>query len=213
MDGARSLVARAYSLGADHLAVAPYQKAFEALARGEALVARGDQNAAREAFVVAEHFAREAIFAAQAEKLRMEEEFRAREEAERARQAAQPPAPAEVKPQPPAASVQHSAVVSMPVPQPVAPAPEPVLAYDVQVGDTLWLIAARPEVYGDPLLWPLLYKSNRDQIKDPRQVYFGQTLDVPRNVSEQEKDEVRTQARQSELFPVKQLLPALAPKP
>jgi hypothetical protein len=77
----------------------------------------------------------------------------------------------------------------------------------VQAGDTLWLIASRPEVYGDPLLWPVLYRANRDQIKDPRRVYEGQTLEVPRNMTDADLDEAREQARQSEIFPIGQLLP------
>ncbi|WP_052446151.1 LysM peptidoglycan-binding domain-containing protein [Geoalkalibacter ferrihydriticus] len=199
-------MARAYSLGADHLAIESYQAAFAALAQGEGHIARGDHAQAREAFAVAEHFAREAILAAQAEKLRMEEEFRAREQVERERQTTEAPVRPTPKPQT-LPSAPPSTVAPSPAPAVSAPPPTPVSVYDVQFGDTLWLIAARPEVYGDPLLWPLLYKSNRDQIKDPRQVYTGQTLDVPRNVSEREKEEVRAQARQSELFPVKQLLP------
>lgn len=202
LEGARILVARAYAVGADHLAVDSYQKAYEALREGETHLARGDQIRARESFVLSEHFAREAIRQAEREKARLEEELRAREAASRDQQTA-----VAVAPRPPELPMARPSVPpAAPPPRPAPPAvpalPEPVRAYDVREGDTLWIIAARPEVYGDPLLWPLLYKANRDQIRDPRQVYLGQVLDVPRNVSEAELEDVRAQARQSEIFPL-----------
>lgn len=77
--------------------------------------------------------------------------------------------------------------------------------YTVQEGDNLWSIAARSEVYGDSLLWPLLYQSNRDQIKDPRQVYTDQTLTIQRNLSDTDREEARSKARSSDIFPVEQM--------
>lgn len=74
--------------------------------------------------------------------------------------------------------------------------------YTVQEGDSLWGIAARNDVYGDPLLWLLLYQGNRDQIKDPRQVYAGQTLTINRNVSDTEREEARNRAKASGIFPI-----------
>jgi nucleoid-associated protein YgaU len=59
-------------------------------------------------------------------------------------------------------------------------APAPVRAdrvHVVQPGDSLWRIAA--VVTGDPTLWPLLYRANRDQIKDPALLYPGQRLTIP----------------------------------
>lgn len=78
--------------------------------------------------------------------------------------------------------------------------------HTVTEGETLWSIAARRDIYGDALLWPLLYKANRDQIKDPRQIYPGQVLSIPRDVSEAEKEESRQKARASDVFPLDQLL-------
>jgi nucleoid-associated protein YgaU len=57
-------------------------------------------------------------------------------------------------------------------------APETV-EHVVQRGETLWSIAARQDVYGDPYLWPLIYKFNRDQIKDPSRIYPNQRLQIP----------------------------------
>lgn len=47
----------------------------------------------------------------------------------------------------------------------------------VQPGESLWQIAAR--LGGDPQLWPVLYRANRDQIKDPSRLYPGQALLIP----------------------------------
>ena len=54
---------------------------------------------------------------------------------------------------------------------------EPVAEHVVQPGETLSQIAAR--FAGNPGLWPLLYRANRDQIKDPARLYPGQALRIP----------------------------------
>ena len=64
----------------------------------------------------------------------------------------------------------------------------------VAPGETLWSIAALPDVYADPYLWPLIYKFNRDQITDPSMIYPNQTLQIPVDVGEQAKREARAQA-------------------
>ena len=45
------------------------------------------------------------------------------------------------------------------------------LEHVVQPGESLWQIAA--QTGGDPQLWPVLYRANRDQIKDPSRLYPG----------------------------------------
>lgn len=50
----------------------------------------------------------------------------------------------------------------------------------VTKGECLWWIAEYQQVYNDPFMWPLIYKANRDQIKNPDLIYAGQTLEVPR---------------------------------
>lgn len=77
---------------------------------------------------------------------------------------------------------------------------KPRSSYTVSEGELLWAIAKRPDVYGDPLLWPLLYQANRDQIKDPRRIYAGQSLTIPRNVSEEEREKARSLAKKSDFF-------------
>jgi nucleoid-associated protein YgaU len=73
-------------------------------------------------------------------------------------------------------------------------------SYRVGGGETLASIAALPGVYGDPLLWPLLYQGNRDQIKDPSQIYAGQILTIPRGLMASDLELARQKARESGLF-------------
>jgi nucleoid-associated protein YgaU len=52
----------------------------------------------------------------------------------------------------------------------------------VQPGESLATIAERQ--LGDRALWPLLYKANRDRIKDPARIYPGQELSIPEPAAE-----------------------------
>lgn len=65
------------------------------------------------------------------------------------------------------------------------------LAYTVRRGETLPQIAARTEIYNDSSLWPIIYRANRDQIRDPKQLWPGQTLKVPRHFSRDEASQAR----------------------
>jgi len=47
-------------------------------------------------------------------------------------------------------------------------------------GETLWWIAEYKQVYGDPFQWPLIYKANRSQIKDPDLIYPDQVFKIAR---------------------------------
>lgn len=111
-----------------------------------------------------------------------EEEARARMEAERKRQ--QELAEAQRKLQ--LENERKGAALSPPPPQPTV--------YTVRRGETLPQIAARPELYNDAALWPLIYRANRDQIRDPYQLWPGQVLKIPRNFSRDEALEARRQA-------------------
>jgi LysM repeat protein len=53
--------------------------------------------------------------------------------------------------------------------------------YQVVRGDSLWSIAGKQEVYDNPYEWPLIYKANRDQIKDADLIYPGQDFSINRN--------------------------------
>lgn len=51
----------------------------------------------------------------------------------------------------------------------------------VSAGESLWSISARPEVYANGFLWPLIWDANRDRIKDPSQLQAGQKLRIRPN--------------------------------
>ncbi len=55
------------------------------------------------------------------------------------------------------------------------------IQYQVVRGDNLWSIAGKQEIYDNPYQWPLIYKSNRDQIKDADLIYPGQDFSINRN--------------------------------
>jgi nucleoid-associated protein YgaU len=61
-------------------------------------------------------------------------------------------------------------------------------------GDSLWSIAGESEVYGDSMLWPILYKANRDVIADPDLIQPDQVLKYPSNPSDAQKDEALREA-------------------
>jgi len=63
-----------------------------------------------------------------------------------------------------------------------------VSSYSVERGDNLWSISGKDEVYADPYQWPLIYKTNRDKIKDADLIYPGQVLDVDQDASASEID-------------------------
>ena len=60
------------------------------------------------------------------------------------------------------------------------------IMYTVVKGDHLWGIAKKKEHYGNGFAWPVIYKANRDQIKDPDLIYPKQVFKVPM-LTEEEK--------------------------
>ncbi len=60
--------------------------------------------------------------------------------------------------------------------------------YQVVRGDNLWDISAKAEVYSNPYQWPLIYKANKDQIKDADLIYPGQNLTIDQNASASDID-------------------------
>jgi len=78
--------------------------------------------------------------------------------------------------------------VAMATPQP-APASTPTMSksgqntYTVNRKDNLWDIAAKPEVYGNSDMWPLLWKANKDKIKRPDNIPPGLSLVIDRGAS------------------------------
>jgi len=48
-------------------------------------------------------------------------------------------------------------------------------------GECLWFIAGYDDIYANPLQWPLIYKANKDRIKNPDLIYPGQVFIIPRD--------------------------------
>jgi nucleoid-associated protein YgaU len=67
--------------------------------------------------------------------------------------------------------------------------------YRVQRGDSLWSIAGRTQVYGNPLHWPLLLQANRVAIKDSDLIHPGQSLIIGRGFSAAEEAAAARHAR------------------
>lgn len=205
LQAARMAVAQAEYAGAPKWAPAEYSAASETLKKGEELVRLGQFEAALGLLPQAEIEARQAIALTRRE----QEEAVRRRQAEEVAAAAAAAALAE---ETQAALKRSPRPLPSPPPKPrpsiEPPSQAPPATYHVEQNETLWTISAHREVYGDPLLWPLLYQANRDQIKDPRQIYPGQVLNIPRDLSPEEQEEAREKARQSEIFPASQLLSA-----
>jgi len=69
--------------------------------------------------------------------------------------------------------------------------PEPTGAagdYQVAKGDNLWNISGKAEVYSNPYQWPLIYKANKDKIKDADLIYPGQNLAIDQGASASDID-------------------------
>lgn len=58
--------------------------------------------------------------------------------------------------------------------------------YTVVKGDHLWGISKKKEHYDNPFAWPIIYRANRDQIKNPDLIYPKQIFKIP-NLTEEEK--------------------------
>ncbi len=187
LHGAEEAVARAYAEKAPRYAPELYERALQSLAQGKALIEEGRYGEGEQALSLARwHAARSLV--------------KAREEIEEAlrRDLEQKALEKKVKVAPPAP--REPAVVSAPkvLPKKII---EPITQYRVLEGDTLWNIAIKPEVYGDALLWPLLYRANRDQIKDPREVFKDQIFVIPRELGDAAMEAARQEALLSDIFP------------
>lgn len=196
---AEYMVGRAYAKQATEFAPAEYRAARTALNAARLSMQGSDYSEARDSLDFALQHARRAVVLAEEgqAKRQQEEQRRARVE-EEARQAAlqmqqkQDNPLVEKKPPPPP-------------PKPVVKAKPkivPVTDYTVGDGENLWTISAKPEVYNEGLLWPLLYQANRDQIKDPRQIFPGQSLSIRRDMTQTDLEDARQKARESDIFPV-----------
>ena len=68
-------------------------------------------------------------------------------------------------------------------------------SYSVVRGDNLWDISGKDSIYGNSYQWPLIYKANRNKIKDADLIYPGQVFDIDQNASSSEIDAAVRHAR------------------
>jgi hypothetical protein len=200
LDATEYLVARAYAYQAPAYAPEEYQAAFSALEDGRQQIAGKDYQAAGTSLAFARQHALRAYNLTEAEKAReaVEEEFRrADEEVARLKAVEEARLKAEEE-----ARLKAEEQARLKAEEEARKVAEIRLldSYRVGSGDNLASIAALVGVYGDPLLWPLIYQANRDQIKDPSQVFVGQVLKIPRGLTAVELDAAREKAREAELF-------------
>lgn len=208
METTEHVLGRAHQLGAEHYAPTEYLAALDALQDGQAQMAENKFRAARETLALALEHARRAVVVTEEARARETAEIaRLKAEAEEARQAAEE---ARVKAEEArrAASEAEARLAAeeaarKQIETTVKAAPvKKVDEYKVGEGENLWNISAHPSVYADGHLWPLLYQANRDQIKDPRQIFPGQTLSIRRDLTPEEIEEARQKAKESDIFPV-----------
>lgn len=181
--------------GADREFPVEYGSALETFRQGEALQQKRDLEDAEayyrfalaKAKLLEKHLAEEKIRLAEEERQRIRDEMQelARQRAllEQQRQSEQEkaePAPVKEKAEKPKQPKERSLPTH----------------HTVKRGETLPQIAAKSDVYNDYRLWPLLYRANRDQIRDPRHVWPGQVLRIPRNLSREEIAEARRYAQE-----------------
>ena len=84
--------------------------------------------------------------------------------------------------------------------------------YSVVKGDCLWNISKKKDIYANPFAWPIIYKANRDQIKNPDLIFPKQNFKVP-NLTEEEKSKYDKIRRIYKPAPATQTMtPTPAPK-
>lgn len=217
LETARYLVRHAAEVGAADWSPGEYQLARAALDAAEEQMERQKYRAAARTISLAQRYAEAARIEAEIavarlaelerqriEKARRQEELRQRELAEQ--EAAQRQQELERRRQLEAQQAAARAASAASVAKtPPPPPPPPVTTakverYEVRAGQNLAEIAGLPEVYGDGLLWPLIYRANRDQIKTPREIAPGQVLDIPRDKNIEEIEAARQEAQELNLF-------------
>ena len=200
-DEAIATLERVKQEGGERLRPVEYASTLQAFLKGDALLLAEEQEEADRYFhltllkaelleqSVREEKARKLVEAARLaeEQKKAELERQARQEADRLARAR-----AEAQAQKEAAEAER---------RKVKPQKEQVLvsSYTVKRGESLPLIASHPEVYADSNLWPLIYRANRDQIRDPRHIWPGQVLRVPRNLGRDDFAEAKRYAQERPL--------------
>ena len=181
--------------GADKLNHQEYNNLIETFEHGEAILhVKADQKHADAYYLLAiqksglladsyqkqmERLAEEARLRRIEEEAQLAEEMRIKAEAERERKER---------------DAQAGQIMATSPNPPPRERPHLPSSHTVRRGETLPQIAARPDIYNDAALWPLIYRANRDQVRDPRQLWPGQALRIPRSFSKDDAIEARKQA-------------------
>ncbi|PLY00349.1 MAG: hypothetical protein C0622_09075 [Desulfuromonas sp.] len=218
LEDVRSVVAHAYASGAARYAPGEYQLANSALLAAEQQVAEKHYSRALDSLELARHYSLEALDITlqqkklialeqqrQAEENRRAEELQRQQEQENLRRQVEEEQRrrAEAAARKALEEAQKAATEQKTVEQKLPEPPEqPKLVNEIEVkpGEDLAQIAARPDVYGDYLLWPLIYRANRDQIKDPKEIFAGQIFTIPRDKLEEDLTAARREALDLNLF-------------
>jgi len=205
MRAVQDIVARAYAVGADRHAPGEYQLASSALQAAELQVESKNYSDAVKTIELARRYAVEALNLAilendrlSAEKIKLEADKKRAEfkQQQVQKQKLELERLAEFKRQ--QELKKKTKIVNKIIPE--EPKLKLVSKVEVREGDDLAIIASRPEVYNDRLLWPLIYKANRDQIKNPEEIFFGQIFIVPRDKTTEESDAARQEAIDLDIF-------------
>jgi len=209
LEDTRGIVAHAYAAGAVQYAPGEYQLAKSALQAAEDQVENKEYQRASRTLELARRYSVEALKLTisrkkqlAAEQRKVAEEKRLVESAkqhESERQAALEKQQLEKQKMAKARLPKLTPAVVKKVPA-VVVKPKLVDKVEVQAGENLAIIAAQVQVYQDALLWPLIYKANRDQIKNPKEIFAGQILMIPRDKTKGEIEVARQEARGLNLF-------------
>ena len=78
--------------------------------------------------------------------------------------------------------------------------PAPSEHYTVAAKDTLWDIAGKSSIYSDNFQWPLIFKANRDEIRDPDLIYPKQDFKIEKGLSSEETSHARMLASKTPKF-------------
>jgi nucleoid-associated protein YgaU len=187
--------------GAENAFPDEFKSAGDSLSKGEALLKAEKEEEADSYFHLAWTKGKLLEKGLDAERLRMAEAARVKEGSEksgleRQRLLREKQSP-DLKEQP---RLFHTAENVKKIESPRPSKDKPLPAYHtVMRGETLPQIAALSDVYGDQMLWPLLYRANRDQIRDPAHIWPGQVLRIPRNLNNEEIAEARRYSQEKPL--------------
>jgi len=192
---AKTAIMDVYARGAQKEFPVEYRNALDTFMKGEGLLAEDEVDDANELFLFALTKARLLDWELASLKARREEEARKlkleAEKREKERQDALKEAERKTTLEREETELKKTQQKSRHVKERSLP-----VTHTVKRGETLPQIAAQSDIYNDYRLWPLIYRANRDQIRDPKHVWPGQVLRIPRNSSREEYSEARRYAQE-----------------